>query len=135
MLKRLTYITYNIYFIIYFKFLGANICYSEIIRLYFPFHDIKWCQIGQPLFSRLRIGVDRRKSPTTLYQTPRQNRPTLLDNVCERCWSFSNTSCPFENASFQCQMSVEIENPIFQLLNGGIYTKTSYAKLLSLMPV
>ena len=39
------------------------------------------------------------------------------------------------NASFQCQMSVEIENPIFQLLNVGIYTKTSYAELLSLMAV
>ena len=36
---------------------------------------------------------------------------------------------------FNGQMSVEIENPIFQLLNGGIYTKTSYAKLWSLMAV
>ena len=75
--------------------------YSEIIRLYFPFQDIKWCQIGPPLFSSPRIGVDHRKSQTTLYQTPIQNRPTLLDNVCERCWSFSDTSCPFENALFQ----------------------------------
>ena len=27
-------------------------------------------------------------------------------------------------------MSVEIENPIFQLLNGGIYVKTSYAQII-----
>ena len=76
MLKRLTYkhITYTLSFsssfwVCFYYSCEANICYSEIIRLYFPFHNIKWCQIGQPLLSRPRIGVDRRKSQTPIGYT------------------------------------------------------------------